>query len=455
MNFRGYWVAPGAVVQILASSSPGGPFSQIGSAVTQTNGYEYPDGLTVYFFETAVTVPEQYWTGDACTGQQTYLRAANTSGLTVPSLDETAPNGQDSYTCIQERVSDGWSTIGAITFCDSPDSPNIRLYTAASTGPSSFSGNVTIATAADEKYWSCLQTLQGNLTVPGLGPDNVSLPRLQQVNGNISVTYDRFSLSSGDEGSYTFDVPALTTINGDFIANSPPISASTIFETGRVVLGLNAVTTLTGDLRLQVDAGNISVNGLSALSTLGGDLILNGGTGDAMMNNFASNLVQIGGDLEVDVGNNVQQMLLSLQNIQGSFRHLDGNPYASGSTSDSYRSLQSIGTNLLLQTGVIQGPGGLALMPNLTSIGGNLTYRQMSGQTSVLVGSTNLSAGGLAVENNTALTQLGASNLTLLPAAAVQVTNNPNLCTSSITTFVSSQTGWAGTLTQFNNDTGC
>ena len=453
VNFRGYWISPAATLQIVASSSPNGPFTPIGSAVTQTNGYQYPDGLTVYFFETLVTVPESQWSGDSCSGQQTYLRAVNADGWTVPSLDEIAPNGEAAYTCIQNRVNDGWSTINAIYFCASPDSPNVRLYTAASTGPSAHTGNVNIATAADEKYWSCLETLQGNLTVPGLGPDNVGLPRLQQVSGDVSVVYDRFSLPTGDEGSHLFEVPVLTTIGGSFIASSPPISPATVLDTGRVVLGLNALTSLQGNLQIHVDAGNMFVSGMASLSAVGGDLTIDGGTGDASMSQFAPSVTQIGNDLEVTAGNNIQELLVGLQVVQGSVRQLDGNLYATGAVTDTYRSLQSVGGDLVLESAVIFG--SQPLMPSLTNVGGGLEYRQMSGPSSVRVGATNVSVGSLLVDDNAALTQLGASSVVLDPAGALQVTNNPNLCVSTVGAFTAAQSGWTGPLTQSGNDDGC
>ncbi|MEQ9499317.1 MAG: hypothetical protein RIT81_20705 [Deltaproteobacteria bacterium] len=452
INFRGYWLAAGSQMQILASANPNGPFTQIATAVTGTDGYTYPDGLTVYFFEAAITVPAQYWSGDECTGRQTFLRAKNGPVWTVPSLDAIAPSGESPYTCIQTRVNNGWSTIDAVNYCKSPDSPNVRLFTGASTGPSAYIGNVTIATAADEKYWSCLETLQGNMTVSTLSPDDVSLPRLQQINGDLSVVYDRFPLTSGEEASYLFEVPNLTTITGDFVVTSPAITPG---YWGRVALGLDGLTTLQGDLQIQIDAGNVSLTGLSALNAVGGDLIFDGGTGDADMDQFATVLTQVGGDLEVDAGNNVQQLLRTLQTVGGDFRHLDGNPYATGSATDSYRDLQSVGGDLVLQDGVVQGPGTFPLMPNLTSIGATLEYRQMNGPTSLRVGGRGLSVGGLLVENNSALITFGGSNTSVDPTGPIQVINNPNLCVSTINAFVAGQSGWTGTLTQSGNDTGC
>lgn len=452
ITVRGYWLVAGTTMQILASASPTGPFNQVGTAVTQRNGYTYPDGVRVYFFETVVTVPPRHWVGDECTGRQTFLRVKNGPVWTVPSLDAVAPSGQTPFACIQTRVNDGWSTFDAIDYCKSPDSPNVRMFTAASTGPATHVGDVTIATAADEKYWSCLETLQGNLTVSALGPDDVSLPRLQQVNGTVSVVYDRFPLIAGEEASYLFAVPGLTTITGDFVAHSPAINPT---NWGRVALGLDALTTLQGNLQIQVDAGNVSLTGLSSLTAVGGDVILDGGTGDADMDQFAPNVTQIGGDLEVDFGNNVQQLFRTVQTIGGDFRHLDGNPYATGASTDSYRDLVSVGGDLVLQDGVIQGPGTLPLMPNLTSVGATLEYRQMVGPSLLQLGAGSLGVGGLLVEDNTALTSFGAANVTLAPAGPLTVTNNPNLCTSTIDAFVASQAGWSGPLTQSGNAPGC
>ena len=457
-SFRGYSTAPSQTVTLLASASPTGPFTPFATATTQTNGYRYPDGLTLYAFETVASVPAQFWSGDACSGLQTYVRVRMPSGIDLPSLDEVAQNGQGSYTCIQNQVNIGWSTLSAISYCSSPDSPNVRLFTAASTGPTTHTGNVSIATAADEKYWSCLESLQGDLTIPAIGSDDLTLPRLQIVNGDVSVGYDRYPIggSTSEQGSRTLNAPLLTTINGDLSVTSPLPSTGPQWQYGAVLLGLNALTTLQGDLSVQVDAGNMFITGLPSLATVGGNLLLDGGTGDATLGQFAPGLTQVGGDFEVDVGNNIFELLVNLQTVQGDFRHLNGNPSATGATTDAYRSLTTIGGGLTLENGVIQGPGSFYFLPSLTSIAGPFAYRQMAGPSSVQIGKgTGLSVGSFAVENNAALVQVGAGNIQVQTTGAVQIIGNTNLCVSSINAFVANQTGWTGTLTQSGNKPGC
>lgn len=456
--FRGYALYPGDVITIQASASPNGPFTTVATTTTQSNGYTYPDGVTLFYFGIDLVVPDALWSGDACTGRQTYLRAEDSVGHLLPSLDEVSPTGESPYTCIQNKTRQGTGTLVAILQCDSPDSPRVRLYTAASTGPTTFTGNVTVATPIDEKYWACLEALNGDLTVPAIGPDDLALPRLQSVSGDVTVAYDRYAIGgdNSQQGSNRLVAPQLTTITGDLVATSPLPSNGPSQPYGAVLLGLDALTTVQGDLRLQVDAANIFVNGLAALVAVGGDVIVDGGTGDASLGLLAPNLNQIAGDLEVDVGNNVFALFVDLQSVQGSFRHLGGNPAATGAATDAYRNLQTVAGALVLQDGTLQGPGTVSWLPNLSAIGGPLEYRRVAGQSAVRIGAwPGLSVGSLVIDDNPALLQLGANGVQVQSTGAIAVTNNPNLCVSTVNAFIAGQAGWTGTLTQLGNDSGC
>ena len=458
VKFQGYTFTPGGTVEIQASTSPSGPFSTIATAVAQTNPYTYPDGFKVYYFTTTSAVPFPNWQGDDCVGRQTYIRVMTTSGVNLPTLDETAPNGKPVFTCIQDEVNNGVPTVTAIFKCDSPESPVLRLNTQANTTkPTQHTGNITIATAADEDQWACLEQLNGNLTIPKLGPDDVTLNYLTQVTGDVTVTYDRFVVpsSGGVEGSYELHAPALQTIGGDFVATSPLIGPPG--PQSAVILGLDGLQTLQGDLRVQVDTFNMQLTGMAGLTVVGGDLVVDGGGGDATMSGFLPALTDVNGDVELTVGNNLFGLLPTLQRIGGDLRHLDGNIFATGSTQDGYAGLIEVTGDLQLENAMVFGPpGSFSVLQSLTLVGGELTYRQVGNPNALRIGATGgLSVGSLRVEGNFSLQQFGATNMSVAPSGPITVINNPNLCTSTINAFTAGQPGWTGTLTQTGNNTGC
>ncbi len=454
VSMNGYTITAGDTISIRAATSPSGPYVEIATTVASNSPITLVDGQSYYAFSVSFTVPSQYWTGDACLGQETFLRARSVGlGIDLRTYEQLAADGQSVPDCFTDYLDSSGSSLAAILYCDSPDSPNLRLHTAGAGAPFGHVGDVTIANAADLDAWVCLENLTGDLTVPDSTLDDIVLPVLGSVTGDVTLTYTRPGLGYF-ESTRTMSFPMLTNIGGTLTIDSPAPIASQVIN---LDAGLDALNTLGGDLIVDVDTFNCDLDGLGTLGHIPGNLELVTGNGDTSLFGFLTGLVSIGGDALVDIGHSSYAVLPSVVSIGGDLEHIDGNFVAPGFGSAGYLALETIGGDFTLAFTDPNGPPTSQVFDALTSVGGTMTYEDVGpgGRDALYVGDTLLEVHGLVVTDNAALAAMGGANLSVLGSGPITITNNANLCTSSVNSFVAAQGGWTGVLTASGNDDGC
>jgi hypothetical protein len=104
-------------------------------------------------------------------------------------------------------------------------------------------------------------------------------------------------------------------------------------------------------------------------------------------------------------------------------------------------------------TGFTLASGGTCF-PKLASVGGELFVTAVEKPDLRLGNPAGLGVGALRVQSNPSLTTLNAAHLTVLGSGAIDISNNTNLCTSLVTSWLSSLVGWTGTSVVAGNQ-GC
>ncbi len=454
VSVSGYTIVANDTISIRASASSGGPYTQIATTVSSGSPITLSDGQSYYAYSASFVVPSEYWTGDACNGAETFVRVHSTgSGYTLRTFDDLGADGQSVPDCFVDAFDDTGSSIVAILSCDSPTAPTLHLTSAGAGTPFSHVGDVTISSAADITTWTCLESLDGNLSVPDSTLTEVILPVLASVTGDVSITYPRPGLYYL-EYTRTTELPALTTIGGTLSIDSPaPIPSQVI----TLDAGLDALTSVGDDVVVDIDTFNASMTGLDALTTVTGDVEVITGTGDTSMYSFLGSVTSIGGSLYVDIGHSSYGVFNDLLIVGGDFAHVDGNIFPPTLGPAGYAQLTTVGGDFTFANTEVNGPGTDTMFPDLASVGGTLTYESIGpgSRDAIYLGDTVLEVEGITVTDNFALDAIGGSNIVVLDDGPITVTDNPNLCTSTVNAFVAAQTGWGGVLTASGNDDGC
>jgi len=379
------------------------------------------------------------------------LKVRTSGNYDLPTIDETSPNGKPFLNCLNDEMEDnGRSAISAILFCDSPNSPVTDVSVPAVGAPFDHVGSVTIANAVQAEQWVCLRHLTGDLNVPSSSLEHIDLPVLESVSGDANLVYDRPGLSYFEE-TRRISAPLFNTVGGDLNLSSPAATPNQVIQ---YRIGLDALTSVGGTVDVSAQAFNTDLYGLSNLVSIPGDLSIVTGSGDTFMYGFLSDLTAVTGDVFVDIGHSSGGVLRALQTVGGDFEHVDGNIIITGSP--SYGDLVSVGGNLTFANTAPNGPSNVQLFPSLTSVGATLTYENIgSGRSEILLGAPMLTVGALTVTNNPALTTMGAANIDVVGSGLILVTNNANLCDSSISAWMGGQMNWTGPSSVSGNDAGC
>lgn len=454
VSVSGYTIVPNDTISIRASASSGGTYTEITTTVSSGSPITLSDGQSYYAYSASFVVPSDYWTGDACNGAETFVRVHSTgSGYTLRTFDDLGADGQSVPDCFVDAFDATGSSIAAILSCDSPSAPTLHLTSAGAGTPFAHVGDVTIANAADITAWTCLETLDGNLTVPDSALTEVVLPVLSSVTGDVSITYPRPGLGYY-ENTRTTQLPALTTIGGTLAIDSPAPIASQVVTMNA---GLGALTSVGDDVVVDIDTFNVSMSGLNALTTVSGDVEVITGNGDTAMYSFLGAVTSIGGSLYVDIGHSSYGVFNNLLTVGGDFAHVDGNIFPPTMGPAGYAQLVTVGGDFTFANTDVNGPGVDTMFPDLTSVGGTLTYDSIGpgSRDALYLGDTILEVEGITVTDNFALDSMGGSNIVVLNDGPITVTDNANLCTSTVNAFVAAQTGWGGVLTASGNDDGC
>jgi len=440
IDFEG-WAAANSSIHMVAAGDPAETFEEFASFATDASGG---------FFGTEV-VPLAYWRPmcDDVGGWETFLRADNAEGSgSLGSFDDASITGVDGQDCIADYIAEGnWT--GAFFNCVSPDSPHVRIYASAGgTGASSIDGDVLIDSPADADALACVQIIYGSLTIDDGVVENLTLPSLQEVTGNVSIVYERSGGVFPDVESV--ELPVLHTIGGDLdvLSPNPPGESQNI----SLDFGMPALANIGGDVGIEVDSFNCTVRGLEALTHLPGSLVYDSCSADGQASSLVPGLLSIGGNLDVTFGSSTQQHFFnSIQTIAGdaTIRNGGWTPNGDG-TGSMFGSLTTvIGELHVIDVSIFPFPTPRAF-DVLASVG---LLDWDSGGTMEAIGAPAVALGGLRLNDNGWLTDVSTlmSKYTIDPNAQITISNNVNLPECSAWAWVDGLPGHVGPVDIFGN----
>ncbi len=439
----GYTGAAGTTIRVEAASSPSGPWTTLGNIVSDSSAVPLRAG-DVYSFGGYVNVPLGFWVSAGCE-EEVYLRTVSPGiGFRHFTFDRVSPDGRPPMTCVVMEQNDGATLLEAAEQCASPDSPVIRL---TAPGPQSVvNGDVLVRTPAEAAIFACVEEIHGDLivreetlTTPTISLPDIVFPRLREVRGRMDLVYQQPTHRSG-RTARRIVLPRLERVRGDVILSNFINPGSP--ELGRIEMGLERLTRIDGDLSMYSNVIGTRWSGLDALRSLPRDLTIDLG-GDWFVSGL-NGLVSVGRDVHLTFSSNGSG-LSALRTVGRHFTQIGGTHY----DSNALRQLTTVrGDMTLIRANVgptfptnmfraLQFVHGRLTLENSAQIGGSLALGHPS--VALQIG------GGLTVRQSPALTSVGLGTVSLSGTDSVSFTDNVNLCTSAIQTWINGQTGWSGT----------
>ncbi len=440
IDFEG-WGAANSSIHIVAAGDPTDAFEEFVSFPTDGSGG----------FVGSEIVPLAYWRPmcDEVGGWETFLRGDNAEGSgSLGTFDDASITGVDGQDCIAGYIAEGnWT--GAFFHCVSPDSPYVRIHASAGgTGVSSIDGDVLIDSPADAEDLACVQIIYGSLTIDDGVVQDLILPSLQEVTGNVTIVYERSGGVFPDVESV--ELPALHTIGGDLdlLSPNPPGESQNI----SLDLGMPALASIGGDVAIEVESFNCSVRGLDALTHLPGSLVYDSCSADGQASALVPALLSIAGDLDVTLGSSTQQHFFnSIQTIAGDATIRNGGwTSTAGGAGTMFTALTDVAGELrVVNVSIFAFPTPRAF-DALASVG---LLDWDSGGTMEAIGAPAVALGGLRLNDNGWLVDLPAlmSKYTLDPNAPITISNNANLPECAAWAWVDGLRGHVGPVDIFGN----
>ncbi len=456
VTFDGITLDAGLVVEVQASASPAGPFSGWpgSTAVSSANPlpFSLPTGsgqsAPAYGWSTSAAIPADRWgtvvEADGCAHPVSYVRARSgaISMLTFDAPTEDDPGG---LACALDTVLSGGTVIDVVGDCTSADSPVARVN-----APLVHVGDVVIDGPAAAAAFACVGVIEGSLQVELANPVAVALPRLQRVTGDVTLGLAAQAVAPYDDtrcGSAlpsqqatviaSVQLPTLTAIGGDLSITENSSGVPTTFGE-RIELGLDALTSLGGDLLLSFDIPAVAPCGLSSLSEVTGDLALSFGGADTG-GLFLDTLTRVDGEAS----------------ITGSFTTLNLLPSLASAGSLSVTDVAQLSPTSMSQLTTVDGLVRLEdvgffgqLLPALAQAE-TLELHDTGLPALSLVGANPVAIEGLSITDNAGLSSLlagGVSPVSPSSGAMVTVFGNPSLDAAEVCDFVAvlSSSGWVG-----------
>lgn len=447
LTFLGFTLGPGQVVTIEVAEDPAGPWTTLTTATSSLTPVNYA-GVNLYGWSVS-TVVDTWATGPA--GFESYLRA-DVGGFDLITFDHASVTGLPPGVCVNNQVSAGTSLPDAVAACSSSASPVVTLLapfgsSCACTPGLTTNADVVIETPGDLALNRCWETIDGDLEIRTADFPVVDLPQLAQVTGDVSVDY-QWSGGNPVVSARQIEVDALTNVGGSLSLSWDDAS----MVDPNLDFRMPNLTTVDGDLTVDVVNVNYNLTGLPALTDVDGTVSLLGSTGDIYAPDFTPALDHIGGDLIIEPGYAMRRVFEGVQTVDGSVA-ITGGFIDTGN--DGLDLLTTIGGDLRFD-GVQWAPINEAF-PALVTIGGELSMVGNDLPQLSVITTNAVDVGGVTLDANPDLTQLDAT-LTVDVAAPITITNNATLDTCEADTFVADQTalGWAGTSTiSGNSGPGC
>ncbi|MBL4684345.1 MAG: hypothetical protein JKY37_07130 [Nannocystaceae bacterium] len=448
-TFQGFTLGPGQTVLIQIAEDRAGPWTTQASTVTNTTPITF-GGIDLY----AWSATEAIATWDVTTaGFHTYVRARTGTGLNLITFDHPSiTGGVPPVACINNEMSGGANLAEALGTCKSGNSPVIEIHapfrsTCACAAGLVTTSDVLIETPGDLAQHRCLETIDGNLEIRTADFPIVDLPQLAEVTGNVTVDY-AWSGGVPALAARLIEADALATVGGDVHLdwNDPSM------VNPNVDFALDGLSSIDGDLTMNIVNVNYDAIGLGAVTVVGGDVQLLGSTGDIYGQNLVPVLADVTGSVTIEPGYALRRVFEGLERVGGDF------VITGGFIDTGYNGLDvlsEVGGDLRFES-VDWAPIDEA-MPALSSVGGALQVTD--GDLSQLshISTAAVQIGELTLDDNADLTALDG-NLTVDSGGAITITNNTSLDTCDAETFVADQAalGWPGTATiSGNSGSGC
>jgi hypothetical protein len=461
VTFQGAGLEPLKQVRVEAASSAAGPFVEIPSAGASTSllpSYNVPmsggSSLPLYGFTFTTPIPAARWHGlrGQCATAETFVRLREGASTYYRTFEKNmSPN-----TCIQSKLNAGFPPAEAFAACTSADSPVIRLTVGGAT--TVHVGDVVIDDAADVAALVCVEEIQGSLLVTASAPKAISLPSLERVTGDVELVYTSYlpdpppmavpyqAQRCGATHWVTADVrrfnlPLFTEVGGDLTLRQEGTFSGNA-STQPIDLHLNALTSVGGDLSIEIFQFGGSPCGLSAVTDLPNDVTVTFHSGEvgSVVSGLLPAVTEIGGTLSIQGGHNSFGNPLGAVTQVGALSIVK----SSGLGSFHFPALTDVlGQAYLEGLGIGSNPSGLAHVGSLVVVGSTYSSLQQIGGPALIIDSA------LELTDNANLSALlngGTSKITLAPAASFTLTGNPALPASQICGFVSYEQsiGWSG-----------
>lgn len=451
---------PDHAVRILAGASPDGPFQEVATLAT--------DSLSQFSGRTVI--PRELWRA-SCENRrfETYVRAEFPEGGDFFTFDPPSVAGTSGLECITEHVAREDLATG-LAECPSADSPVVRVMTEETWAVlTDYHRDLIIGPDTDLSPFECLKTLHSSLIIDDGRVRTVSLPRLQQVRGNVTLTFDTDPLAvtaksySREEGIMKgsqidwMDLPSLTTVHGSIVVrspNPPDVSSRTLF----LDIGLPALAHLGGDLMVEIEALHLDIAGLLALHEISGSIHYGGAQSANTGSGFLTNLSVVSGSLNMlfgSAGGSAMEWFSQLLVVHGDMA-IQGGSLGAG---DAFLRLKEVGRSL----DIIQVEFADEHTLQLESLGyvgealafhGTTAWPSSGGGAAERFGTAPVSVGSLMINEDHSLTDAAAAldHFDIRPTGFIGLTRNPNLSQCEAIRAVAALPGHTGPTEVWGNE---
>jgi hypothetical protein len=322
-------------------------------------------------------------------------------------------------------------------------------------------GDLSIVGADQAEPHQCTTKVVGNLTVDNGTSPTIELPYLHDVTGNVDVTLNRYihfdppppdPPITVDFVTGRFEAPILASVGGNVALHT--IKDPQIGGLGQATFdfGMDALTSVGGDIWVDNTAFPGNSKGLNALTSLGGNVTLDWAPNDVNSSVLLSSLTQVEGSVSISVNPNANRMLGALERV-GQDLTITTPTSTWHATPLFLGSLERVEGDLTLQRASVGTQ--CSTLGTLAYVGGVLTLEN-SGTSSGYLGvnaATPLSVGAFALVDGNAAAIPAGPDFEVRDDGDVTVSNNPNLCDCSLNAFITQLegNGWAGSAVTSGN----
>ena len=441
VEFIGYWLSGGELIQLQRGPTRDGPWSTF-STVTSSNFALNVYNTDLYAFSTSVVIPG--WVATGC-GEEVYVRVhAPGSGFNAVTFDgDNAGVEQTGLDCLGDELDAGTPLTKAATNCASKDYPAIRLRTQPLAGATP--SNVTISNQTEADEVACYTEIDGSLTIADSSAMSISLAHLERVTGDVHLWYSREIAPTTDPDVRIIDLPSLERVDGSVFVHYPGNPGDIV----GIDVGLPALTSVGGDVHVDLVTFNAAMTGMEALQSIGGNVSITTSGDDYTNGTLMNSVATVGGDMDFELGGTTEDLFESLVEVDGSIRIVGAyfNP-DTGFGALNFGMLTTVhGDFAIASSTIVTVPGLPYQFPELRTVDGTLEI-DAGGINALFVGDEGgMDVGGLRLNQNSGLTDLDVTHVDVSNLGTIEITNNANLGDCEANAFVDAQAaiGWIGT----------